>query len=67
MVKPVDKIFPEASVLRKEGKCPFCEVIVDVNTLKDELSKKEFRISGLCQKCQDDIFNNNIYGVLRSE
>ena len=23
---------------------------------RDELSKREFRISGLCQKCQDKIF-----------
>ena len=23
---------------------------------KDELSKREFTISGFCQKCQDDIF-----------
>lgn len=23
---------------------------------KDELSRKEYSISGLCQRCQDDIF-----------
>jgi len=23
---------------------------------KDELSRREFGISGLCQKCQDDVF-----------
>lgn len=23
---------------------------------RDEVSKREFRISGLCQKCQDEIF-----------
>jgi hypothetical protein len=26
------------------------------NEFKDELSKKEFRISGMCQKCQDGVF-----------
>lgn len=28
----------------------------DASTFKDQLSKKEYTISGLCQKCQDDIF-----------
>lgn len=25
-------------------------------TFKDELSKKEFSISGICQSCQDEVF-----------
>ena len=28
----------------------------EANTFKDELSKREYSISGLCQKCQDSIF-----------
>ena len=27
-------------------------------SFKDELSKREYKISGLCQKCQDEIFRN---------
>lgn len=27
-----------------------------INTFRDELSEREYRISGLCQECQDDIF-----------
>jgi len=27
------------------------------STFKDELSKKEYSISGLCQTCQDAVFN----------
>ena len=26
------------------------------STFRDEQSKKEFTISGMCQKCQDDLF-----------
>ncbi|MCK9508569.1 MAG: hypothetical protein M0Q54_09025 [Pigmentiphaga sp.] len=26
---------------------------------RDELSKKEFTISGICQKCQDEIFTED--------
>jgi len=38
-------------------KCPFCKKNIIVNTeFKDRLSRKEFFISGLCQKCQDNTF-----------
>lgn len=39
------------------GKCPMCGKPIDMNTFKDDLSLKEFRISGMCQACQDDIFD----------
>jgi len=38
-------------------RCPFCNVEVDIDRLRDGVSRKEFRISGLCQGCQDDIFD----------
>jgi len=38
-------------------RCPFCNAEVDVGSLRDELSRREFKISGLCQRCQDDIFD----------
>lgn len=41
----------------KEGKCPFCNKEIDMNDFKDGLSKKEFKISGLCQTCQDEMFD----------
>lgn len=39
-----------------EGACPFCEMPVSVSDLRDEASKNEFQISGICQKCQDKTF-----------
>jgi len=33
------------------GKCPICGNPIDATTFRDELSLKEFRISGMCQKC----------------
>jgi len=36
--------------------CVMCGNIVDENNFKDELSLKEFKISGMCQECQDKIF-----------
>lgn len=38
-----------------ESHCRTCnEPITD---FRDELSEREFRISGMCQKCQDEVFN----------
>lgn len=37
-------------------KCVFCSEEVDLDSFKDELSLKEYHISGMCQPCQDRIF-----------
>jgi hypothetical protein len=39
-----------------EGKCPLCKCIIDKNEFRDEISRKEFTISRLCQDCQDKTF-----------
>jgi len=38
------------------GKCPFCHKEVSPDDFRDELSLKEYKISGLCQACQDKTF-----------
>ena len=35
------------------SKCVSCKGVTE---FRDELSKKEYGISGLCQSCQDDVF-----------
>jgi len=52
----VKQICPEMVDSVEKGKCPFCGKDMKDAQFKDELSKKEFRISGLCQKCQDETF-----------
>ena len=53
----IDKMFPEEAQRIRECKCPFCGKKIDPeNEFRDKLSRKEFEISGMCQKCQDDIF-----------
>ena len=49
------KLFGRSKVLAVAGnQCVKCgEGAVD---FRDELSRKEFNISGFCQKCQDEIF-----------
>lgn len=48
--------FGEQVKLSNAGKCPFCRQEVQMKDFTDELSKKEYGISGLCQKCQDETF-----------
>ena len=40
----------------EQGKCPFCGKTVESDEFRDDISKEEFKISGLCQKCQDNVF-----------
>ena len=40
--------------LIRQGLCPSCKQ--SVGEFRDDLSRQEFHISGLCQVCQDKIF-----------
>jgi len=49
--------FDEALKDVDNGVCPFCKkVIVPLREFRDEASLEEYKISGLCQKCQDKYF-----------
>jgi len=53
---PADVFYPEARRLREQGKCPACELDVGERAFTDTLSVAEFQISGLCQRCQNAVF-----------
>tara|TARA_R110000803_G_scaffold94110_9_gene161625 strand:- start:3579 stop:3797 length:219 start_codon:yes stop_codon:yes gene_type:complete len=60
MVKALDAMSKQAfGISRTEAKegatCVFCKKSADKFT--DKLSKTEYGISGLCQVCQDEVFN----------
>lgn len=38
------------------GLCPTCDKKILDDSLRDEVSRKEFQISGMCQQCQDAAF-----------
>jgi len=51
------KAFGMSQTEAKEKKvCPFCHKPIKMEDFKDKLSVKEYGISGMCQKCQDDTF-----------
>lgn len=52
--KFLEETFGRTTAIRGDV-CSFCHQ--PATTFRDELSRKEYRISGLCQKCQDDTFN----------
>jgi DNA repair exonuclease SbcCD ATPase subunit len=54
--KPFLKIFPEQKKLVNQGKCPLCSKEIREEDFKNDLSKKEYSISGICQVCQNEIF-----------
>lgn len=51
---PAGRLDPAAPLLTLRGYCPLCgEAVAE---LRDALSVREFKISGLCQRCQDSTF-----------
>jgi len=41
---------------KEKGVCVTCGAKIEMGDFKDRISIKEYEISGLCQKCQDDTF-----------
>ena len=39
------------------NRCPLCNK--EITGFRDSLSEKEFKISGLCQECQDKIWSKD--------
>jgi hypothetical protein len=48
--------FGKEVAMVKKNKCPFCRRPVKDSDFRDDLSRKEYKISGLCQRCQDETF-----------
>ena len=53
--KPVAKIFPHYVDLIANGCCVGCKKVI--TPFRDAISRKEYGISGLCQDCQDGVFD----------
>lgn len=54
--KPIFVIFPELRQYIENEQCPNCQRKILEEDFRDELSKKEYTFSGLCQACQNKIF-----------
>ena len=55
--KPFFQLNTDAADKARLFKCIICsDDITGIESFRDELSRKEYTISGMCQKCQDGIF-----------
>lgn len=54
--KPCFKLFPMAVVDIAAGLCPVCRARISEKEFRDEQSRQEYAVSGMCQKCQDSVF-----------
>lgn len=52
--RPWGKMFPERIEKLKQGLCVTCGDLVQ--GFRNQISHKEYQISGMCQKCQDSVF-----------
>jgi hypothetical protein len=50
------RMFPLEMTRVEKDQCPFCGISIVETEFKDAKSFKEYTISGMCQKCQDDFF-----------
>jgi hypothetical protein len=48
--------FGEQVQRMKDGRCAWCGVPINLTHFRDDLSRKEWHISGMCQHCQDAAF-----------
>ena len=55
--KETQKIHQEHKKLEKSVGCMTCPREVDFEKFKNELDRKEFRITGMCKHCQNEVFN----------
>lgn len=57
--KPVFQLFPEAADAIIRGECVPCgSTRIRDCDFRDDISKKEYGISGMCQSCQDEAFDH---------
>jgi hypothetical protein len=50
----IESVFPGTMKAIAECNCPMCTQ--PVGKFRDILSRQEYKISGLCQACQDKVF-----------
>ena len=43
----------------EQKKCPLCGKPINMEDFRNEISKREYSISGMCQECQDDVFGKD--------
>ena len=61
ITKPIFSLFPEKVDRIMQGLCVTCDEHISLQALTQMsvISRKEYGISGMCQVCQDSVFNSS--------
>lgn len=54
MRRAIEKLLPGTLQAIEEHKCPVCKGPAE--EFRNAVSKREYEVSGMCQKCQDSVF-----------
>jgi hypothetical protein len=54
VVNALDALFPGTKQAAATGNCTFCRK--PVTEFRNAISAREYKISGFCQTCQDEVF-----------
>ena len=57
MKAAIEQLFPGTAAAIEDKKCPMCRSAI--GEFRNAISKREYEISGMCQKCQDDFFGTD--------
>jgi len=52
---------------KKQNICVVCNASCKPEDFKDDLSAQEYQITGFCQKCQDEVFDDPQNGTLEED
>jgi len=55
--KPAGIMMPEVPGMIEKGICPVCKN--KIGDFRNPTSRREYEISGMCQKCQDKIYGKH--------
>lgn len=53
----IEEVFPGTAEAIAGNKCPMCKK--PIIGFKNEVSQREYLISGMCQECQDEVFGTD--------
>lgn len=54
--RPIAAMDPSWIAKIRANKCTSCMKTIQAGEFRDDLSRKEYNISGMCQDCQDSVF-----------
>jgi len=57
MIEAIEELFPGTVQAIRDSRCPVCKK--QIGAFRNDLSIREYNISGMCQACQDSVFGSD--------